>query len=48
MPKIIYGGGVRTNNIDFIKNIKNIDGIIISKKSLNIKDLKEIYIETKK
>lgn len=47
-PKIIYGGGVRTNNINFIKSIKNIDGIIISKKSLNIKNLKEIYKETKK
>lgn len=48
IPKIIYGGGVRLNNISFIKKIKNLDGIIISKKSLNIKELKEIYKETKK
>lgn len=46
-PQIIYGGGVRIENIDFIKSINEIKGIIISKKSLKINDLKEIYEKTK-
>ena len=46
-PHIIYGGGVRIENIDFIKSINEIKGIIISKKSLKINDLKEIYEKTK-
>lgn len=43
--KLIYGGGVNKDNINKIKNIKNIDGILLSTESLNIKHLKTIYKE---
>ena len=45
--KLIYGGGININNIDDIKNINNIDGIIISSESLNLEHLKKIYMKTK-
>lgn len=41
--KLIYGGGINENNVDNIKKIKNIDGIILSTDSLNIDNLKNIY-----
>ncbi|MBQ3020715.1 MAG: triosephosphate isomerase [Bacilli bacterium] len=45
--KLIYGGGVNINNIDKVKKIKNIDGIILSKDSLNLEHLKLIYKKCK-
>ena len=45
--KIIYGGGVNKNNIEILKQNKNLDGIIISKVGLNIKDLDYIYKKAK-
>jgi len=45
---LVYGGGVRKNNIKYIKNINNLDGVIISTESLNINELELIYKETKK
>lgn len=39
---LIYGGGVNSYNIDFIKSIENIDGIIVSTDSLNLNHLKKI------
>lgn len=34
--KIIYGGGVGVNNIDILKNINGLDGILVGSSSLNI------------
>lgn len=45
---LIYGGGINTTNINVIKNIKYLDGIIISTDSLNINNLKYIYENTRK
>lgn len=47
-PKLIYGGGVRFNNLSFIKKIKEIDGIIISSESMQIEKLIKLYKETRK
>ena len=41
--KIIYGGGVNINNIDNIKKIKYLDGVIIASLSLDINELNIIY-----
>lgn len=41
--KVLYGGGINLNNINFIKKLKNIDGIIVSTSTLNITDLKKLY-----
>ena len=41
--KIICGGGINLNNIDYIKEFKNIDGIIMSSSTLNINELKKLY-----
>ena len=46
--KIIYGGGINTNNIKDILNIKGIDGLIISTDSLSFENFKKIYKETNK
>lgn len=46
--KLIYGGGVNNSNIDYITNIKELDGIIISTESLKIDTLKNIYKKTRK
>lgn len=45
---LIYGGGVNTSNIECIKNMNNLDGIIISTDSLNLKHLKQLYDYTRK
>ncbi len=45
--KIIYGGGVNKNNIEILKQNENLDGVIISKAGLNIKDLDYIYKKAK-
>lgn len=46
--KLIYGGGVNLSNIDYLTNIKELDGIIISTESLKIDILKKIYAKTRK
>lgn len=45
---LIYGGGINSSNIEYIKNIKDLDGIIISTDSLNLENLKYIYDNTRK
>lgn len=45
--KIIYGGGVNKNNIEILKQNENLDGVIISKAGLNIKELDYIYKKAK-
>lgn len=45
--KIIYGGGVNKNNIEILKQNESLDGVIISKAGLNIKDLDYIYKKAK-
>ena len=40
--KIVYGGGVNVNNIDIIKNIEELDGIIVGNSSLKVERFKEI------
>lgn len=45
---LIYGGGINTSNIEYIKNISGLDGIIISTDSLNLTHLNDIYNKTRK
>jgi len=45
--KLIYGGGIRTNNLDYIKKIKELDGIIIYTEGIQINDFKKIYSKAK-
>lgn len=40
---LIYGGGVKLKNIEQLKNIKEIDGLILSRDALDIKNLDKIY-----
>ena len=40
---LIYGGGVNLNNIEQLKNIKEIYGLILSRDELDIKNLDKIY-----
>ena len=40
---LIYGGGVNLNNIEQFKNIKEIDGLILSRDALDINNLDKIY-----
>ena len=40
---LIYGGGVNINNIEQLKNIKEIDGLILSRDALGINNLDKIY-----
>lgn len=40
---LIYGGGVNLNNIEQLKMIKEIDGLILSRDALDIKNLDKIY-----
>ena len=40
---LIYGGGVKLNNIEQLKNIKEIDGLILSRDALDINNLDKIY-----
>lgn len=41
--QLIYGGGVKLNNIEQLKNIKEIDGLILSRDALDINNLDKIY-----
>lgn len=40
--KVVYGGGITINNLDSIKEIDSLDGILIGNSSLNIDTFKEI------
>ncbi len=40
---LIYGGGVNINNIEQLKLIKEIDGLILSRDALDIKNIDKIY-----
>lgn len=40
--KVLYGGSIDENNIEMIRKISNIDGVIVGKSSLNPKQLLKI------
>lgn len=40
--KVLYGGSINNNNIDIIKKINNLDGILLGKIALDTKKLLEI------
>lgn len=40
--KVVYGGGITANNINTIKEITSLDGILIGNSSINIDSFKEI------
>jgi len=40
--RIVYGGGIRKENIKELSNINGLDGILIGKASLDIKQVKDI------
>lgn len=40
---LVYGGGVKLNNIKQLKSIKEIDGLILSRDALDINNLDKIY-----
>ena len=43
--KVLYGGNVSKENIKTLEQIKNLDGYLIGRKAINIKDIKEIFDE---
>ena len=43
--KVLYGGNVSKENIKILEQIKNLDGYLIGRKAINIKDIKEIFDE---
>lgn len=44
---IIYGGGINNNNIDALKQLKCIDGFIISSSALDLVEFDSIYSKVK-
>lgn len=42
--KVIYGGGIRLDNVSNLKQINNLDGIIIGKDYINIEKYIDIYL----
>ena len=40
--KVIYGGGININNIDILKDINDLDGIILGNSSIDVNKFKEI------
>lgn len=40
--KIVYGGGINTNNINILKEIDELDGIVVGSNSINIEKFEEI------
>ena len=40
--KIVYGGGINTTNIELIKEIDELDGIVVGSNSINIDKFEEI------
>lgn len=43
--KVLYGGNVSKENIKILEQIKNLDGYLIGRKAINIKDIKDIFDE---
>lgn len=43
--KVLYGGNVSKENIKTLEQIKNLDGYLVGRKAINIKDIKEIFDE---
>lgn len=41
--KVLYGGNVSKNNIESLEQIKNLDGYLIGRESIKIKDIKQIF-----
>ena len=40
--KIVYGGGINTSNIELLKEIDELDGIVVGSNSINIDKFEEI------
>lgn len=45
--KVLYGGNVSKDNIELLEQIKNLDGYIIGRESIKIKDIKQIFDKMK-
>ena len=43
--KVLYGGNVSKENIKTLEQIKNLDGYLVGRKAINIKNIKEIFDE---
>ena len=43
--KVLYGGNVSKENIKTLEQIKNLDGYLVGRNAINIKDIKEIFDE---
>ena len=43
--KVLYGVNVSKENIKTLEQIKNLDGYLVGRKAINIKDIKEIFDE---
>ena len=41
--KVLYGGNVSKDNIELLEQIKNLDGYLIGRESIKIKDIKQIF-----
>ena len=41
--KVLYGGNVSKNNIESLEQIKSLDGYLIGRESIKIKDIKQIF-----
>lgn len=41
--KVLYGGNVSKDNIELLEQIKNLDGYLIGRESVKIKDIKQIF-----
>ena len=39
---VLYGGNINKKNIEYLKQIKELDGYLIGRTSLNIKELIEV------
>ena len=42
-PKVIYGGGINSLNIDHLCNIKNLDGYLLGSSSIKYEEIAKIY-----
>ena len=43
--KVLYGGNVSKENIKTLEQIKNLDGYLVGRNAINIKEIKEIFDE---
>lgn len=41
--KVLYGGNVSKDNIELLEQIKNLDGYLIGRECIKIKDIKQIF-----